>query len=107
MVPIHFNEAMTLDAQPFVIAPGCCDAENEGFFTNLRVDRDTLPKGWFAYDIRHGDDDEFCAIEEKVLVNFAGTFMTQKPVIMTETVLGKPYRPLGENLGDEFDYSFL
>jgi len=80
---VHFNEVMK-DCnyrENFIISPGC-KTENKGFFTCLRVDRNTLPKDYYAYDIRHGDAGGFCTVENKVLVNHAGTFLTKTPLKM-------------------------
>ena len=52
-----------------------------GDFTILRVDRNTIPKNLHAYDIRHGDDGDFmdmATIEDYVLVNHCGTFVTER-----------------------------
>ena len=73
-----FTEAMD-EATEFVLSPGC-KTENRGFFFELRVDRSTLPKGWYAYDIMHGDQGGFALLKKHVLVNHAGTFLTQKKV---------------------------
>lgn len=45
-----------------------------------RVDKNTVPDGWYAYDIRHGDEGDFCTLEKRVFVNHAGTFLCQQPV---------------------------
>jgi len=70
----------------------------EGLFTCIRVDRDTVPEGWYAYDLREGEDGEFCTIENDVLVNHGGTFLTQQEI------------DLGPNacleLEEDFEYSF-
>ena len=46
-------------------------------FTNMRIDRSSIPKGFYAYDVR--DDDycsgEFADIREHVLVNYRGTII--------------------------------
>lgn len=43
-------------------------------FTNMRIDRDTVPKGFHAYDVRDGDcDGEFWEIQRFVRVNHWGT----------------------------------
>ena len=47
---VSFKEAME-DAKAFAISPGC-ETENVGFYTNVRVDRNTLPKGWYQYEFR-------------------------------------------------------
>ena len=43
-------------------------------FTNGRLDRATVPQGWYCYDLRGGDDDPGApaALEEHVGVNHAG-----------------------------------
>ena len=52
-----------------------------GKFSPLRFDRNTVPKKYFAYDIRDNDDgSEFCQIKKYVLVNHAGTFLTKKEI---------------------------
>ena len=77
-------------AQPFIIAPGK-STETEGLFSCLRLNRTTLPKGWYAYDIRHTDSGAFCTIEEHVAVNHMGTFITKKKI---EFPKGKDYKYL-------------
>lgn len=50
--------------------------DKPALFTNGRIDRTTVPDGWYAYDFRGSDDDpgELCVIEEKpVVVNHSGT----------------------------------
>ena len=44
-------------------------------FTNGRIDRSTVPEGWYCYDFRGSDDDpgELRYIEESVAVNHAGS----------------------------------
>ena len=82
---ITFNEVMKeCDyKENFIVSPGC-KTENAGFFTCLRVDRQTIPTNWYAYDIRHGDAGGFCMVEEIVYVNHAGTFLTNKPIDMNK-----------------------
>lgn len=79
---ITFQEALE-ENQAFVVAPGT-EREVRGFFTNCRVNEKTIPDGWYAYDIRHGDDGDFCTIEKRVVVNHAGTFLCQNPVKLDE-----------------------
>lgn len=53
-----------------------------GQFTCLRVDRDSLPKYLYAYDLRDSDDgEEICQVKNFVLVNHAGTFVTDKLIV--------------------------
>lgn len=75
---VSFEETMK-DVQTLILSPDC-KTENRGYFTCLRVDHSTVPTGWFAYDIRHGDSGMLCTLEEHVLVNHAGTFLTKTPV---------------------------
>lgn len=88
MSKIPFNEAIE-SADEFVLSPGT-KREIKGFFTDCRVDRDTVPDGWYAYDFRHNDNGNLCALEPFVIVNHGGTFLTQQQVTMNE----KGYRSL-------------
>lgn len=82
----------------FAISPGC-STESKGFFTCLRVDRDTVPDGWFVYEIMHGDGGGLCVVKEHVFVNHAGTFITQTKITMNKD---------GEhNLQSRGGYTFL
>ena len=63
----------------FVINTG-----NKGYFTILRIDRETVPEGWYAYDVRHSATGNICAIEKFVAVNHAGTFLTKQEVKMNK-----------------------
>ena len=51
-------------------------------FTDLRIDKDTVPDGVYLYEIR--DDDETCGepvqIAESIKVNFFGTILTTTPI---------------------------
>lgn len=51
-----------------------------GVFTELRVDKSTIPEGVNCYELRHGDDDSYPAeLEVNVRVNYFGTvLMTDK-----------------------------
>ena len=42
--------------------------DKPALFTNGRIARDTVPKGWYCYDMRGSDDDpgELCYMEENV-----------------------------------------
>ncbi len=54
-----------------------------GLFTNGRIDRTTVPKGWFCYDLRGSDDDpgEPARLEKSVTVNHAGTVVMPEAII--------------------------
>ena len=47
--------------------------------------RKNLPKGLYAYDLRHGDNGDPCTIEKTVGVNYFGTVITKKPFKEIET----------------------
>lgn len=52
-------------------------------FTELRVDKSTVPENVYCYAMRHGDDDSFpVTLEENVTVNYFGTILTTKPFDM-------------------------
>jgi len=47
-----------------------------GYFTELRVDKETVPEGMQCYELRHGDDEGFPAsVEENVRVNYFGAVL--------------------------------
>lgn len=50
-------------------------------FTNLRLDRDTVPEGLFCYDVRDSDnlDGSFAQIATFVGVNHWGTILCREP----------------------------
>jgi hypothetical protein len=73
----------------FILRPGCKN-ENSGYFSNVRVDRSTLPEGWYAYDIREDGNGNLCSIEKGyVIVNHGITFLTQTPVRFPKDKNGK------------------
>lgn len=56
--------------------------EKPALFTNGRIDRDTVPKGVYAYDIREteGFSGIPCSVERFVVVNHMGTVLTRDPI---------------------------
>lgn len=87
-----------LEAEGFIVSPGC-KTEIKGFITDEWVDRSIVPTGWYAYDIREGDSGYPCTIEERVIVNHYGTFLTR-----TKIDLGsKGYRSLRGRGGYTYD----
>ena len=62
-------------------------------FTNGRIARDTVPKGWYCYDIRGSDDDpgELCYMEENVVVNHAGSVLMPEKLAMPMPHKRTPY----------------
>ena len=51
-------------------------------FTEGRIERDTVPKDMFMYEIRHEDEDwgRPCEIAKGILVNHFGTIITTSPL---------------------------
>lgn len=75
-------------------------------FTNTRVDKETVPKGWYRYNIRGSDRDpgSFGTREREVVVNHAGTILLPEEIPFPK---GKEYKPIrgSQNfLGEENDY---
>lgn len=56
-------------------------------FSNGRVDRDMLPKGLYAYNLRGHDDDpgKPMSVEDRVNVNHAGSVITAEPLPLPKT----------------------
>ena len=74
-------------------------------FTNLRCDRETLPKGMYMYEVRHDDDGrgDPCEIANWIMVNHWGTVISNRPVRLDEqTPGGKPYRMIDS----EYDWNY-
>ena len=61
--------------------------EKPGLFSNGRIACDNLPEGVYCYDLRGSDDDpgEPVSVEEKVLVNHAGSVLLTEPLELPET----------------------
>ena len=51
-------------------------------FINEHVNRDSIPEGFFAYDIRDNMDGQFWQIKPEVDVNHWGTIIGKEPVIL-------------------------
>lgn len=65
----------------------------EGLFTDFRVDRNTVPKDWYLYEVRH---DDWCQgdpveISLGVLVNFWGTLIMKEPLPLEPLEDGNAY----------------
>ena len=88
----------------FILSPGK-KTEVKCLFTELRVDRDSLPEGMYLYEIKGTDSG--CIgngiIREHVIVNFVGSLITKTKLKMTHTSITScilPYRGVGS-------YSFV
>ena len=56
--------------------------DTTALFTDMRIDRNAVPEGLYAYDIRESDDgDRLATIEPPVMVNHGGTILTRKEFI--------------------------
>lgn len=53
----------------------------KGLFTELRIDRNSIPDGWYMYEVRHDDDcqGEPVQIASWVMVNHLGTLLVKEP----------------------------
>ena len=58
--------------------------DKPALFSNGRVDRNKLPDGLYAYDLRGSDNDpgDPITVEEKVVVNHAGTVILGEPLAL-------------------------
>ena len=56
--------------------------DTPALLTDMRIDRNAVPEGLYAYDIRESDDgDRLATIEPTVMVNHGGTILTRKEFI--------------------------
>lgn len=105
MVPIPYEEAIQDASEMTIFDPD--KREYSGMWSDIRIDRDTLPEGMNAYDIREDDDEDMwlAAIEKDIVyVNYAGTFLTRENLPLPTDTLGCTRAAFGENNG--WDYSF-
>lgn len=67
----------------------------DGLFTELRVEKETIPDGWYVYEVRHDDEDwsEPVEIALGVMVNFYGTLLVEEPIELEPNAFnGNDYR---------------
>lgn len=77
--------------------------DKPALFTNSRINRSTVPDGWYCYDLRGTDSDPGAPVtlETTVRVNHAGTILSPIPIPFEED---KDYRVITEKinfLGEE------
>ena len=74
--------------------------DQPALFSNGRFSRADLPDGLYCYDLRGSDDDPGApvAVEERVVVNHAGSVITTKPLELPE----EGYLPLTEETSLNF-----
>ncbi len=75
----------------------------DALFTNMRIDRKTLPEGLCAYDLRDCDDcsGDPAELKSYVMVNHWGTVITKEPIKGADDgiVLNeRDYNYLGEDM---------
>ncbi len=66
-------------------------------FTCLRIDRETVPKGVYLYEVQHDSNCQGIPVQiaEYILVNHWGTLLTSRPIRLdTHPASGKRYRLL-------------
>lgn len=66
-------------------------------FTCARVDRDTIPTGLYAYDLRDDCDGVPYEVSPVIIVNHFGTVICKEPIEFN----GNDYRLIAE---DEYDF---
>lgn len=68
-------------------------------FTDMRVDRTTIPEGLHAYSLRHDDEcqGDICEIAPSIMVNFWGTILCRDEIPLTDN---------GRRYVDEYDYTY-
>ena len=49
-------------------------------FSDTRLKQSEIPKGFYRYELRDGDNGNFASIEERVFVNHAGTLLMREPI---------------------------
>lgn len=65
-------------------------------FTNSRIDRDTVPKGLYLYEVRHDDDRQGLPVEiaECIVINHWGTLLSSRPIRLLGAPGGRAYRTI-------------
>lgn len=75
-------------------------------FTCCRVDKKTVPEGYFVYDVRHDDDCQGDPVEicKWVMVNHWGTLMSKEPFELEQSpVIDNAYL----DIDPEEDWNYL
>lgn len=75
-------------------------------FTNMRVDRDSIPEGLYAYDVRDDCDGEFWEIQKFVLVNHWGTIIGKYELPLEDGSYLCDPSPEDDNISSEGNYPF-
>lgn len=66
-------------------------------FSNFRINRSTVPDGWFCYDVRGSDNDpgRLTTLEARVVMNHAGTILSPEEITFPK---GRDHRYIGRNI---------
>lgn len=103
-----FLEAIKKDNEPFTVHIN--NDDYFGFFSNIRVDRGSLPEGWYAYDLRDSENGlEVCElVNGYVFANHFGTFCTRHPLPLDvgDSLYFASYKPENGYEKDSFDYEY-
>ncbi len=72
------RQAMTEEFQQVSIG------DKIGLFTDIRIDRSTVPEGAYFYEIRHADESGWDPVQLGlgIMANFYGTLITKEPIEM-------------------------
>lgn len=52
----------------------------KALFSDTRLKQSEIPKGFYRYELRDGDNGNFASVEERVFVNHAGTLLMREPI---------------------------
>ena len=69
-------DAMELEYEP------CSIFGHDALFTDVRIDRHSVPKGMYAYDVRHDDAGEPCMLEHSVHAHFYGSVILNQLIAL-------------------------
>ena len=67
-------DAMKIEYEPFYLFGHDC------LYTDKRIDRHSVPKGMYAYDIRYDDDGDPSMLEKNVAGHFYGTVILNQSI---------------------------
>ena len=66
-------------------------------FSSLRIDRSTLPKGLYLYEVRHDDDQRGDPVQigKWIMVNHWGTLLSNRPIRLEKSpAINNAYRDI-------------
>lgn len=56
----------------------------QGYFSDLRIYKHTIPKNFYHWELSEDDDGYLCRYKPNIIVNFYGTFITTKEMPIDE-----------------------